>query len=60
MHSLPAIWLRFARARAGWTSSTSKKFRVLRIFHSGALRAQARKRAAPDERMESWAGLGSF
>jgi len=31
-----------------------------RIFHSGALRARARKRAAPDGRMESRAGLGSF
>jgi hypothetical protein len=28
--------------------------------HSGALRAAARKRAAPDARMESWEGMGSF
>jgi len=41
-------------------SSTSKKFRILRIFHSGALRAQARKRAAPDERMEDPERLASF
>jgi len=25
-----------------------------------ALRARGRKRAAPDERMEGWSGMGSF
>jgi len=37
-----------------------KKICIPRIFHPGALRAGARKRAAPDERMESQAGLASF
>jgi len=39
---------------------TLKKICVPRIFGSGAMRARARRRAAPDERMESWVLLASF
>jgi hypothetical protein len=47
-------------AHGGAWYTRPKKFCIPRIFRFGALRARALKSAAPDERMESWAGMGSF
>jgi hypothetical protein len=47
-------------ARPDTMRAAPKKLFNPKIFRSGALRFGRGKRAAPDGRMGSWAGMGSF